>query len=172
MTQTQQVSSGEPVEEAPREPAQEPLTLPYREAPTGEVVASDAALVALKKTRPWALLLGIGLLVYAGLGLLGGAAWVYVLITKAGQPGYSYVEFIVLSTVNLVLSPIAGVGGVLVMRYRAAAGRAYNGRSSEALERALVRQLHIWRWALVLMIAVFGMPVAILFVAALMNVWP
>ncbi|HEV2294845.1 MAG TPA: hypothetical protein VGR35_13400 [Tepidisphaeraceae bacterium] len=170
--QTQQVSSGEPSEESPQEPAQEPLTLPYREAPTGEVVASDAALLALKRTRPWALLLAIGMLVYAGLGLLGGLAWLYVLITKAGQPGYSYGEFIVLSTVNLVLAPIAGVGGVLVMRYRAAAGRAYNGRSSEELERALIRQLHIWRWGFVLLIALVGMPAAILFVAALMNVWP
>ena len=61
MTQMPQVNSGETSEEA--------LTLRYREAPIGEVVASEAALLALKKTRPWALLCAIAMFVYA---LLGG----------------------------------------------------------------------------------------------------
>ena len=126
----------------------------------------------MAKTRVWALLLAIGLLVYARLGLIAGTMWAITLATKAGQRGYSYGEFIVLTTVNLVLAPIALVGGVLVLRYHAAARRAYARRSPEDLERALIRQLHLWRWAAVLLIALVTMPASLLFVAALMNVWP
>ena len=150
----------------------EPFTLPYRDAPTGEVVASEVALAALAKTRACALVLAIGLLVYAGLGLIGGTASGFILVTKAGQPGYSYGEFIVLTTVNLVLAPVALVGGVLVLRYHAAARRAFTKRKSEDLQQALVRQLHVWRWACVLLLAIVTLPAGILFVAALMNVWP
>jgi hypothetical protein len=162
------MSAAEPSKELP----QEPLTLPYRDAPTGDVVASDAALLALKRSRPWALLFAIVLFVYALLGLGLGTMWLVVLLTKGGQPGYSMWEFIILSTVNLVLAPIALVGALLAMRYIAAAGRAYNGRNSEDLERALKRQQLIWLWAGLTVIAMFALPVAILFVAALMNVWP
>lgn len=168
MTRTQPMSAAEPQRERP----DEPLTLTYRDAPTGDVVASDAALLALKKTRPWALLFAIVLFVYALLGGGLGTMWLIVLITKGGQPGYSMGEFIVLSTVNLVLAPIALVGGLLSMRYIAAAGRAYNVRSSEDLERALIRLKHLWLWASLTVIALFALPVMILFVAALMDVWP
>lgn len=150
----------------------EGVKLPYRDAPTGAVAASEAALKALARSRLWALVLGIGLLVYAGLGLIAGTAWGIVLLTKAGQPGYSVWEFTVLTTVNLVLAPISLVGGVLVIRYHSAARRACADRNSDDLERALIRQLHVWRWACVLLAAVFTLPLSILFVAALKDVWP
>ena len=150
----------------------ERLTLPYRDGPTGEVVASDATLAALKKARPWALLLAIGLFVYALAGGGLGVTWLVVLIIRRGQAGFPVGQFIVISTGNLLFAPIALVGGILAMRYIAAAGRAYNGRSSEALERALVAQTHVWRWAGVAVIAVLAFPVIVMFVAAMMNVWP
>lgn len=150
----------------------EPVTLPYREAPTGEVVASEAALLALKRTRPWAMLCAIGLFVYALFGGGMGCVWLIALIVKRGEPNFPVGQFIVISTGNLLFAPIALVGGFLAIRYHRAAGRAYNGRSSNDLERALITQGHIWRWAGVTMIALFALPAIILFVAACMNLWP
>jgi hypothetical protein len=164
MTRTRQVSSAEATEE--------PLTLPYREAPTGAVVASDAALAALRKSRPWALLLAVALFVYALAGAGLGTVWLVTLIVRRGQSDFPEGQFIVISTGNLLFAPIALVGGVLAMRFVAAAGRAYNGRSSADLERALVRQRHVWCWAGLAVIAVLAFPVIVMFVAAMMNVWP
>jgi hypothetical protein len=166
MTQTQR----EQVKSA--EAAEAPLTLPYRGEPTGDVVASDAALLALKKTRPWALLFAIALFVYGVVGGLMGTIWMVVMILKRAQPAFPVWQFIVISTGNLLFAPIALVGGVLALRYTAAAGRAYNGRSSEDLERALNRQKHVWLWAAATVIAVLGFPVLVLFVAACMDLWP
>ncbi len=149
----------------------EPFALPYRDAPTGEVVASEAALRALAKTRPWALLCAIGLFMYAVAGAgLGG--WLVVLRTNRGLPNFPVWQFIVITTANLLFAPLALVGGFLAMQHHVAAGRAHNRRSSPDLERALVAQLRVWRWGVVVIVALFGFPVAVLFVAALMDVWP
>ena len=44
--------------------------------------------------------------------------------------------------------------------------------SAEDLERALIAQMHVWRWAGAVVLAVLAFPVIALFVAALMDVWP
>lgn len=162
---TQQMNSAEP-------PEQPLTTLPYRDAPTGDVVASDAALLALKKSRPWALLFAIALFVYALLGGGLGVVWTVVLILKRGQPNFPVGQFIVITTGNLMFAPIALIGGALAMRYIVAAGRAFNARSSDDLERALIRQKQIWIWAGMTMLALLAFPVIVLFIAALLNVWP
>ena len=58
------------------------------------------------------------------------------------------------------------------MRYVTAAGRAFNGRSSRELERALVAQKHVWGWAGLTVIALFALPVIVMGVAGVMDVWP
>ncbi len=168
MTQTQQVRSAEP----PEQPPQQPLTLPYRGAPTGAVVVSDAALLAMKKTRPWALVCAIFLFLYAVAGGGLGTMWLVAMIVKRDEPGFPLGQFIVISTANLLFAPLALVGGVLAMRYINTAARAYNARSSEDLERAMIAQKHIWRWAGVTVIALFATPLIIAFVAGLMDVFP
>ena len=150
----------------------EPLTLPYREAPTGAVVASHAALLALRTSRRWALLFAIALFVYALAGGIMGTFWFVTLFRSRGRPDFPVGEFIVISIGNLMFAPIALVGGLLAMRYITAAGRAFNLRSSDNLERALVAQKWVWGWAGLSVIALFAFPVIVLFVAALMDVWP
>ena len=167
MTQAQQENSG-----GSEAAAGGPLTLSYRDAPTGEVVASDAALLALARSRRWALLFAIFLFLYAAAGGGLGTVWLITLIIRRGQPGFPVGQFIVISTGNLLFVPIALVGGVLAMRYIAAAARAYNRRSSEELERALIRQRHVWCWAGATVIALLTFPVIVMFIAAMLNVWP
>jgi hypothetical protein len=118
------------------------------------------------------MLFAIGLFIYAGPGLVVGTVWLIIAITKGGQPGYTGPEFIIGSTINLVLAPLALIGGILSIRYANAAGRAYVKRSSEALERAIRRQLHIWRWALATLLALCAIPVILFGIAAIMGVWP
>jgi hypothetical protein len=149
-----------------------PVTLSYRDAPTNEVVASDLAMTALRQSRPWAQLFAIALFLYgvAGIGL--GTVWLIVLITSRSRPNFPTGQFIVISTGNLLFAPLAIVGGVLAMRFILAAGRAYNSRSSDDLERALTAQQRIWRWAGMTVIALICFPVLVFFTAAMMNVWP
>lgn len=136
------------------------------------VAASDAAMLALKQSRPWAQLFAIAIFLYgvAGLGL--GTTWLIVLLTSRGRPNFPTGQFIVISAGNLLFAPIAIVGGVLAMRFILAAGRAYNSRSSEDLERALIAQQRIWRWVGMTVIALLCFPVLVFFIAAMMNVWP
>ena len=149
-----------------------PLALPYRDPPRGEVAASDAALGALRQSRPWAMLFAVALFVYAAAGGVIGTICLVTLLANRGQPGFPVGAFIVLSAANLLFSPIALVGGVLAMRYTTAAGRAFNGRSSRELERALVAQKHVWRWAGVAVMALFALPLIVMFVAGMMDMWP
>ena len=165
MTQSEQGSSAEP-------PTDEPLRLPYREAPTGAVAASDPALLSLKKSRPWAMLFAITLFVYALAGGGLGTIWLVVLIIKRRDPGFPVGQFILISTGNVMFAPIALVGGVLALRFIAAAGRAYNRRSSKDLERALIAQQHIWRWTGVTVIALLAFPVIVFLIAGIMGVFP
>ena len=158
--QSQQTSSAEPV------------TLPYLDAPTGVVVASEAALEALKKTRRWALVFAVVLFVGAAAGGGLGTLWLVVFLVKRGEPGFPADKFVRLSTPNLVLAPVALAGAVLALRFIAAAGRAYNGRSSRDLERAMVAQKHVWLWAAATAVALFSVPVIFVIVARTRGGWP
>lgn len=151
---------------------EEPLPLTYREAPMGEVVVSDAALQALRASRPWAMLFAISLFVLAVAGAVLGSISLVALVANRRQSGFPVGQFIVVSTGNVLFAPVALVGGVLAMRYVAAAGRAYYRRCSEELERAVTAQKHVWHWAAAVVLAVFAFPVIVMFVAGMMDVWP
>lgn len=148
------------------------VTLAYHDGPTGNVVVTEAALNAVRRTRAWAIVFAVVLFVYAAAGLTLGTIWLVVLIQRRGEPGFPVPQFLVISTFNLLFAPVALLGGVLVMRYVAAAGRAYFRRSTAELERAMKRQLAVWRWAGLVVAAVFACPVIILGIAAALNVWP
>jgi hypothetical protein len=150
----------------------EPLSLTYREAPKGDVVASEAALRALAKTRPWALFCATGMFVYALFGGGSATVWLVVWIARAGELADSFERFVVIVVpINLVGAPLALLGGILALRYHAAAGRAYSGRNSEDLDRALIAQTRIWRWAGVTVLALFALPLIIACVGWLTGVW-
>jgi hypothetical protein len=149
-----------------------PLTLPYRDAPTAGVVASEAALDALKSTRPFALVFAIFLFLCAAASGGAGTLWLVVMLLNRRRPGFPSEQFLALTTPNLVLAPIALVGGVLALRYIAAARRAYNGRSSKDLERALIAQKHVWLWLAAVVIALFTLPLILVSVAVMTGEWP
>jgi hypothetical protein len=147
----------------------EPVTLPYFNAPTGDIFASEAALKALGKTRPWALGCAIGMFVYALVGGVLGTMWLFVAIFKA--PGVGLAQFIIMSTPNLIGAPLALVGGLLAIRYHRAVNRALARRNTEDLERALIVQLHIWRWAAVTVLGLFATPPIIVAVGFATGAW-
>lgn len=148
------------------------VTLAYVDAPTGAVVATEAALKAILKTRPWALVFAILLLLYAAAGGTIGTIWLVVLLTNQVTPGTPLGQFIVGSTFNLVCAPIALVGGILAILYFRAAGRAYARRGTDELERAMTAQLRVWRWAAVALTVLLGMPLIVIGLAIASNAWP
>ena len=163
MTRAQQVTSGQPVAAGPV------TTLPYPDAPTGTVVASEAAL---RKTRPWALGFAILLFMYATVGGVVGVAWLVVVVWRliAGPPPTP--PFITVWSINLLFAPIALAGGVLAIGFRAA-GRAYWRRSPDDLERASIALKRLWLWAGVTVIVLIAFPSIMIAVAMFVtHDWP
>ena len=150
----------------------QPSMLSYSNAPTGEVVATEAALKALGRTRPWAMLCAVGMFIYTLIGGGLGITWLIVLINRHNDPNFPVGQFIVISSGNLLFAPIALIGGILAIRHHGAAGRAHMWRNSSDLERALITQQTIWRWAALTMIALFALPVIVFGIAGIMGVFP
>ena len=148
-------------------------TLAYEDAPVGPVVASEAALVALRKTRPWAMAFAVFLFVYAAAGGAVGGVWLAVLVKRlvAGPPPTP--PFINPWSVNLLFAPIALAGGVLAVGYVRAAGRAYWRRDSDALERASIALKRLWLWAGVAMIVLIALAAVVIAIAMFVtHDWP
>jgi hypothetical protein len=166
MTQTHTLTQALPV--TPAEPS---TPLLYPEAPTRDVVASDAALCSLAKSRPWALGCAIGMFIYALAGGIMGLVWLVVTIKRFADPSFPLAKFIVLIPPNLIGAPLALVGGILAVRYHAAAGRANAWRNSQDFDRALVAVGLIWRWAAVTVVALFALPLIILGIGVITGAW-
>jgi hypothetical protein len=162
--------TGTPARSATALPA---TTLPYLDSPTGVVVASEPALEALVKTRPWALGFAVLLFIYATVGGAVGAGWLAVLVIRlvAGPPPRP--PFINPFSINLLFAPIALVGGWLAVGYFRAAGRAYGRRDPDDLERASFALKRLWLWAGVSVIVVIAFAAAVVFLAMfVMHEWP
>jgi len=172
MTQRQQPTPAETGTSAQPQGAGPVTPLPYRGAPSGAVMASEPALMALRTTRPWALLFALVLFAYAAVGGAVGVAWLVVLVWKfvAGPPPSR--PFIVWQSVNLLFAPIALVGGVLAVRYYRAAGRAYWRRSSDDLEQASLALKRLWGWAGVAIIVPIVFAVLMIIAALLTHEFP
>jgi uncharacterized membrane protein YbhN (UPF0104 family) len=169
MTQRQQGTSSQRLAELMEVGA----TLPYQDAPTGAVVASDAALEALRKTRPWAMGFAVLLFAYAAAGGAVGAGWLGILVYRlfAGPPPTR--PFINVASINLLFAPIALAGGLLAVAYFRAAGRAFWRRSSDDLERASVALRRLWLWGGVATIVLIAFPVCMILVAMFVtHDWP
>lgn len=151
----------------------QPHAVGYREAPAGEVHATEAAVAALNRTRPWAMLAAVVLFVAGGLGVLGGAALLIIYALFYGRPGWNDV-----TPVNLVLG-CAGLiyglpllaAGVLLASFIRAAGRTATLRRPEDLERALAAQLWFWRLAALCLLAALASPFVIFGLAVWTGAW-
>ena len=162
MTQRQQGTSAGPV-----------ATLPYQDPPTGPVVASEAALEALAKTRPWVMAFAVLLFTYAAAGGAVGVVWLFILVTRLVTGPPPRPPFINPASVNLLFAPIALAGGVLAVGFFRAAGRAYRRRISADLERASVALKRLWLWAGVTMIVLIALPAIVIFIAMFVtHDWP
>jgi hypothetical protein len=136
-------------------------------------VASEAALVAFRKTRPWALAFAILLFMYVAAGGTVGVGWLVLLVYRlfAGPPPTR--PFINVASINLLFAPIALAGGLLAVGYFRAAGRAYWRRDSDDLERAAVALKRLWLWAGVAAIVLIAFPVCMILVAMFVtHDWP
>lgn len=136
-----------------------PVTIPYFAAPTEDVFVTDAAIRAMGKSRPCAMLCAVGMFIYAIVG--GGLGVMWLCVAVFGNPS-GLLEFVILIPPNLIGSPLALTGGILAIRYHRAITRALARRNPEDFERALAIQLYIWRWACLSVFALFAMPFIIL----------
>jgi hypothetical protein len=137
-------------------PATPAIAVAYDSGPAGEVVATDAALAALARTRTWVLLLAIMLFVVAGVtGLLGGGALIGSYFERNSG---DFAFLLVAGSCFLVVCAVALTGAILLMRYWSAAARAYRLRRPEDLERALIALHHLWRYFSIALIAAIILP--------------
>jgi len=173
MTQRQQETSPQTATSARPAAPGAGTALPYQDPPTGPVVASEAALEALAKTRPWVMGFAVLLFVYVAVGGAVGVGWLVFLSIRllAGPPPTP--PFINVASVNLLFAPIALAGGLLAVGFFRAAGRAYRRRDSDDLERASVALKRLWLWAGVAMIVLIAFPAIMIAVAMFVtHDWP
>jgi hypothetical protein len=167
MKRTKEVTSAETIVAGPA------ATLPYRGAPTGAVVASDAALAALSKKRPLALAFAILLFTYAAVGGTVGVVWLIILVRRLIMGPAPTPPFINVASINLLFAPIALVGALLTIAYFRAAGRACGRRSSDDLERASIAQKRLWLWLAVAIVVVIAFAATMILVAMFVtHDWP
>jgi hypothetical protein len=148
-------------------------TLAYRDPPAGPVVASEAALMALRTTRPWAMGFAVLLFAYAAIGGAVGMVWLVILLNRlvtGPKPTPPYINF---ASINLLFAPIALAGGVLTVLYFRAAGRAYWRRDSDDLERASIALKRLWLWAGLTVIVLIAFPAIMIAIAMFVtHDWP
>lgn len=134
----------------------------YLSEPSGEIVATEAAVAVLGRTRRWALLSAVVLFVVAGLGLaVGGMAGVGAIANRRGGNSGDFFFLTIFSMGFLVftLAPLAG--GICLMRLHSAIRRAYRLRRPQDLERVLLAQLLIWRVFPIAVAVVIAVPLSI-----------
>jgi hypothetical protein len=114
---------------------------------TGATV-SDATVAALRKTRPWVMLIGVLGLVFSGLGLLGG-----LISLTEGTEG-----LIMILMMAIYLAP-----SLMLVRYGSAINRLLHGGGVVELEKSLDSQATFWQIAgiftIVSIVAVIGLTV-------------
>ena len=166
MTQREQGASAQPLATAG-------ATLPYQDPPRGAVMASEAALEAFRKTRPWAMSFAVLLFTYAAAGGAVGVGWLGILFYRLFAGPRPTPPYINLASINLLFAPIALAGGLRAVAYFRAAGRAYRRRDSDDLERAVIALKRLWLWAGVATIVLIAFPVCMILVAMFVtHDWP
>lgn len=121
--------------------------LQYRGAPTGSVLASEGAIQALVRTRPWLMLWAVILFLGAALCALGAVAMVIV-GALSGSSSDSDMELgfmLGLGLVYLLMGAIYLIAGLYLTRFFMAIGATNRLRRPEDLERAMTIQLKFWR---------------------------
>lgn len=140
------------------------IPVQYDSGPLGEIFATEAALGALARTRKWLLLLAIALFVYSAVGSMGGAGALYVVMVEGGEGEVDFdaAPFIGLGVGNLIFATVAIIGGIYLMRFWSAAGRAIRLRRPEDLERVLIAQHRLWRFVCLVLVVVLALPFLII----------
>ena len=151
----------------------QPHAVGYREAPIGEVHATEAAVAALSRARPWAMMAMIVLFIAGGLGVAGGVLLLVIYAINNGRPGYDDVgpPNLVLGAAGLIYGLPLLVAGVLLASFIRAAGRTAALRRSEDLERAMVCLCWFWRWAALIMLGLLVSPFVVFGLAVATGAW-
>ena len=150
-----------------------PHVVAYRGVPEGEVHATEGAVTALSRTRPWAIMAGVVLLAAGGMASLGGTALLVIYALFYGRPGWNDVTPVnlVLGSLGLLYGLPLVVAGVLLMMFVRAAGRTTNLRRPEDLERAMIALMRFWRWAALILLAVLCTPFVVMGLAVVTGAW-
>ena len=109
---------------------------------------------ALKKTRPWALFVGIMALL--GCGLMVVLALVMTVVGSSMPAEASPFPGVVLGLLYLVLAALYIYPAIRLLRFAAAIKRIGGVDSARAIEDALVQQLGFWRFVGIIMIVMIA----------------
>ncbi len=135
------------------------IAVEYRSEPTGEIVATEAAVDALADTRRWVLLRAIILFVVGGIALLAGGGMGVAAVVDYGTNDFPFL--VVVSTAGLLIGTITLIGAIHHIRFNSALGTACRLRRPEDLERALLLQFRLYRGTTLALILLIAIPVAI-----------
>jgi hypothetical protein len=152
---------------------------PYAVAPTGSV--SDAAIEALRQTRPWVIFMSVITFVVAAFSLLGAIfSFLAAAVGSAaglgsggtGGAALAGMVGVVYGGVGILYLLIAGgyiYPGIKLWLFGSAIGRLLASRSSSDLEDALVQQKSYWKFMSIIFIATFAlsMIIGVVFVIAI-----
>lgn len=137
-------------------------------ARTDATSITPGMLEALRKTRPWVMLMGIITLLGCGLMLMFGLG--VMVIGAASQvfgPEVGPLGVVGIGVVYLILGLLYLVPGIHLLRYAGAIKGMGADPSATAVEQALRRQLAFWRFVGIMMLAVLVAYALIIVVAML-----
>ena len=127
---------------------------------------STGIIDALRKTRPWVLMMGILCFIAAAFTILAGIGLTLVMATTggAGTPGLPPVFGIGMGVMYLVMGILYVFPGVYLMRYASKISALTSSPSTVALEEALIAQKSFWKFVGVSVLVVIGFYILIVVV--------
>lgn len=152
--------------EMPPSPFAPPRTENLFPSASAGVEVPQGALDALRRTRPWTILLAITTFITAGLmivsGLMSGIMAAFVPSTpEAPAAGGAIVAVGIL---YLALGALYVYPGIRLLQYGLAIGRLLQQGDSASLVRALDLQMRFWRFAGIATVAAIGLGIVFMVV--------
>ncbi len=129
---------------------------------------STGIIEALRKTRPWVLVMGILCFIGAAFTILAGIGVGAAMALSgggAGAPGLPPIFGIGMAVLYLVMGILYVFPGIYLMRYASKISALSSTPSTVALEEALIAQKSFWKFVGISVLVMIGLYVVMIIVA-------